>query len=60
MICKSPILFLCLISEFLYKIAPISIEFTNQCKGTAEDCINFAKEIEDTVGEEDTLQFYLM
>jgi hypothetical protein len=57
--CHYPLLFLTLCAEFLMRLSEISVEHTNRCISAAELLLEFGKEIEDNIGEEDELKHLL-
>ena len=57
--CPHPILYLTLMAEFLLKIAPVNLYFSNICKKLSKDILSLAKIIEDCITEESELVYFL-
>lgn len=54
-----PLLFITLCAEFLMRLSEVSVEHTNRCISTVETLLEFGKEFEDNIGEEDELKYFL-
>jgi hypothetical protein len=59
LMCPHPITFLILMAEFMLRLAPVHIEHSNRCTACAEDFLILAKNIIDSIKEENELQYFL-
>jgi len=55
-----PVLFVTLLAEFLYRLAPVNVHYSNICISTAETLVSFGKEIEENIKQEDKLEYFLL
>lgn len=59
LMCPHPITFLILMAEFMIKLAPVHIEYSNRCTAYADHLLVLAKNIIDSIKEENELQYFL-